>query len=174
MLLYLLLDANQRTITLPNNTLALHFFFCRDIYEYKEVYNVNRSDQCITNRYGIENLYKNDKEYPDNNGWVKSVKFNTTYCSDDDDSICPKYYYCINSLISQYHTCQACPGLRNDSLECDGHGSCNKVTISPEESTLQCNCFYGYTSSDCSNCEKGFYGNNCEECPGLVQPDIAC
>lgn len=131
-----------------------------------------RIDQCISTKYAIENYHKNEEEYPDNNGWMNSINFNTTYCS-TDDSVCPKYYYCINSLSSEYYTCQACPGLRNDSSECDGHGSCNKK-IESSKTTLQCDCFYGYTSEDCSNCEKGFYGDYCEECPGLVQPNVAC
>lgn len=74
---------------------------------------------------------------------------------------CERYYY-GNDCKNQ------CPGIiideSNSTKSCYGHGSCHDGVFGSGE----CDCFYNYNRTyNCSTCNDGYYGKDCEECPGV-------
>lgn len=127
------------------------------------------SGDCLSYPEATIELKKDINKYPLNDGFPFDIEVNNTYC--DSDRICSRGEYCVNNGNSSTMLCKGCPGL-SDTSECNGHGTCNKVTDNTTH--IYCKCSDGWRYDDCSMCDTGYYGEDCRECPGLIEPSIAC
>lgn len=121
------------------------------------IYNNNNK----YNYYNIKDII-NLNQNNNNQLYVFNIIFQSIINECESDLNCTENHYCIYNNNS--HICKACKGLFNGT-ECYSHGKCTKIL---NDTDVECKCKDGWRDEDCNNCDIGYWGENCLECPGLI------